>query len=111
MDDAIESILDEPLEDMPETIEVCGYIPMVPNKTKIAKHVVEHLVEHLEDEFGNPDGDYVETTDNIKKAAEDLVRTVLEEFTVWACDLVKWKTINVQEWIKENRPEWLEETR
>ena len=110
MDVAIESIIDDsPISDLPETIEVCGYAYRVPNVTKIADYVIEHLLEHLDEEFGDHDGGYTDSTDSIKEAAEELVTTTLEEFTVWACDLVTRKTLNVKDWIKENRPEWLKE--
>ena len=33
-----------------------------------------------------------------------------EEYTSWACEQVCSQEINVSDWIKKNRPDWLEET-
>ena len=111
MDDAIESALDsiDDIKDLPETIEVCGYARAVPNPKKEVENVISRLLEGLDEEYGNPDGGYTDPTDSMIKASEAFVSAVIEKYKVWACDLIKRETINVQEWIKENRPDWLEE--
>jgi len=110
MDPAIEEILDgmDNINALPETIEVCGYAHTEPSSKGINEHVLEHLLEWLDEEYGDSDK-YSDPTDGMKEAADTFVAAVLAEYTVWACDLVKKETVNVQEWIKENRPDWLEE--
>jgi len=111
MDDAIESMLDgmDDIKDLPKTIDVCGYAYMKPNPGSTSEHVLEHLLEHLDEEYSDPDGSYAAPTDSMKEAAKAFVTAVLDEYTVWACDLVKRETVNVQAWIKANRPDWLDE--
>jgi len=109
MDDAIESMLDGMDDDidLPETIEVCGFAHTEPNIKKEAAGILERFIEGLDENYGDPDGSYTETTDRMKESAEEFVTAVLEEYQVWACDIVKRETVNVQEWIKDNRPDWL----
>jgi len=112
MDDAIESELEGMEDPLPETIDVCGFARSMPNAKRLAGDVLERLLENLDAEYGNPDG-YMEYTDqyleSMKAAAEEFVAAVLDKYTVWACDFVKREKVNVQEWIKANRPDWLEE--
>lgn len=111
LDDAIESMLDgmDDINDLPATIEVCGFARMAPNAKHEAAGVLERLIEILDEEYGDPDGGYAVATDSMKVAAEEFVTTVLDEYTVWACELVQRQTVNCRLWIKENRPDWLEE--
>lgn len=111
MDDAIESILDgvDAVDALPKTIEVCGFIHSEPNAKSEAAKILAQLLENLDKDYGDPGGAFTKATDGMKRAAKVFVITVLEEYTVWACELVKRETINVREWIKENRPDWLEE--
>ena len=109
MDDAIESILDGvgDIKDLPETIEVCGYVHRMPDLKKEAFIVLERMLEGLDETYGDPDG-YTKATDCMIDAAEKFAKAIIDEHKVWACQLVKRETINVQAWIKENRPDWIE---
>ena len=111
MDDAIESIIDgtDDIEDLPETIEVCGFARIEPSMKNGAEVALERLLENLDEEYSDPDGSYTDPTDKMIEASKEFVATVLDEYKVWACELVSRETINVQKWIKENRPEWLKE--
>jgi len=111
MDDAIESILDgmDDINALPETIDVCGFARMEPNAKSEAVRVLERTLSDLDQEYGNPDGNYTKATDSMQEAAKTFVAAVLDEYTVWACDIVKRETVNVQAWIKENRPDWIED--
>ena len=108
MDDAIESILDD-IKDLPETVEVCGFARRELISKGTSNHVLEHLLEHLDQEYADPDGSYSDPTKGMIEASDTFVAAVLKEYKVWACDLIKRETVNVQSWIKENRPDWLEE--
>jgi len=112
MDDAIESILDGTgdIKDLPETIEVCGFVYLdLPSVESLASRVLGDFIEGLDENYSNPDAGYTKETGTMKEAAVAFVTTVLEKYKVWACDLVKRETINVREWIKENRSDWLED--
>lgn len=109
-DDAIECILND-AGDLPEKIDICGYARMVPNGELLAHHALEHLLEDLDEEYGDPEGGYVSGTDKMKEAAKVFTTTVLDEYVSWACEIVKRETVDVTAWVKENRPDWLEQER
>ncbi len=107
-DDAIEGILD--MGELSGTLEICGYARMeLPGAESLCDHVLEHILEGLDEEHSDPEGSYSEPTDNMKEAAKVFVTAVLSEYTSWACEIVERKTIDVAAWVKENRPDWLEE--
>ena len=108
MDDAIESILDG-IGDLPETIEVCGYARREPDARVDVNNVLERILEGLDEEYGDPDGDATEPTADMISAEKDFIATVLDDYISWACELVKTEKINVNTWIKENRPDWIED--
>ena len=109
-DIAIESILDGPITELPETIEVCGFNHIkLTDADSLAEGVLKRFLERLDEEYSDPDGSYTDPTDKMTEASKEFVATVVDEYKVWACELVSSETINVQKWIKENRPEWLEE--
>ena len=110
MDDAIESILDSPISELPETIEVCGFTHIkLTDVDSLAEGVLERFLDRLDEEYSDPDGCYTDPTGKMIEASKEFVATVLDEYKVWACELVSRETVNVKDWIKENRPEWLEE--
>lgn len=110
-DDAIESLLDGvgDIDKLPETLEIYGYARQLPKVNTWAVNILDRFLENLDEEYGNPDGNYTESTDSMKEAAEKFVTTVLDDYVSWVCDIVAHKTINVKEWIQKNRPDWLEE--
>jgi len=107
----IKSVLDgmDSIDDLPETLEMRGYARLEPNIKIEADNVLYTILESLDEEFGNPDSYPTKATDNMKTAAKKFVATVLDEYTLWTCEIVERKTINVQDWIKENYPNWLKE--
>lgn len=108
-DDAIECLLDG-TDPLPEKLEICGYARMeLPKAESLVSHVLDHLMETLDKEYADPEGSYTDATDGMKEAAKVFVAAVLDEYTNWACELVKRETIDVMEWVKANRPDWLKE--
>lgn len=108
---AIESILDF-FDPFPETIEICGYARVEkPAPEKLEGSVLENLIEHLDCDFelGHPDGDSYEITDGMKEAESVFIKAVLKEYNPWSCEIVTRETVDVQKWVRENRPDWLEE--
>ena len=106
-DEAIMNILDG-TDKLPDKIEICGYVRMVPNIELLSANILERLLEDVDDEYGDPDESYTKVTDAMKEAAKEFLTTVLDEYTVWACEIVKRETVDVMPWVKENCPEWLE---
>lgn len=114
-DDAIEYLLDGLLgpemtgkqvrEALPEKLEVKGYARM-----KIAvQDPLEFMIENLYEEYGNPEGDPSDgITDDMRKAADALMKVVEEQYKPWACEPVETEEIDVIAWVEKNRPDWLE---
>ncbi len=109
IDEAIESILDG-TDKLPEKLEICGFARMeLPGVEFLATDVLDRLLEGLDEDHGDPDGSYTSGTDKMKEAAVKFTATVLDEYVSWACEIVKRETVDVAAWVKENRPEWLEQ--
>ena len=109
-DEAIESIL-ENSDQGDGDLEICGYARMaLPGTERMADEVLEHLFEYTLEEYSDPEGDYdAGQTDAMKAAAIKFIEVFKAEYVPWACEIVKRETIDVEEWIKENRPDWLEQ--
>ena len=113
MDVAIEEELDarNGIDGLPRTLEICGFVRAdKPTAESLLDNGLEYLLEYLDDNYGNPE-EYTVPTDTMKEAAKVFVQAVLNEYTVWSCSIVKRKTIDVAQWAKDNRPEWLDETK
>jgi hypothetical protein len=110
IDDAIEDYLDgADRSDLSETLEVYGYARMSVDPEKFKEVVLELAGEYLGEEFDGEDGH--EQNEEIERAAESFVKTYLENYTPWGCKLVKTEKVNVEEWVKKNRPDWLKSGR
>ncbi len=107
MDDAIESILDDMAPSpLPSRIEICGYALMV---VKIATGALEDVLENLDMKYGNPDGDPKDPTPKMVLAEEMFLDVVSREYECWTCEIVERREIDVAEWVKSQRPDWLED--
>lgn len=102
--DAIEGILDDLEKPFPEIIEIAGFARMVPSEGYFC--ILDDVLERLDEEFGDPDGDHFEPTPAMKEAEKAFVEVIRREYKPWMCEEVCRKTINVAEWIKQNRPDW-----
>jgi hypothetical protein len=111
--EAIEAILEdlgiEDIADMPETIEVCGYARMRPNIVESYKgDILERLLESLDEEHADPEGDRTEPTEAMQEAEAAFLAVIQKEYEAWGCEEIIRETVNVKEWVKAHRPDWLE---
>jgi len=106
-DEAIEYILDG-LDELPETLEICGYARMEVKESadNLAERVLEDLIENLDDEYGGEEP--TEISEKMKNKSKEFVQFILDVYESWQCEIVKRETIKVDDWVKENRPDWLE---
>ena len=108
--DAIEEYLDQIEISMlteEHTVTVYEFKPMEVDPKFL--HPLDVLLEHLDEEYGNPE-DYSEPTAKMKEAEAAFVKIVLEEYDVWGCEKTgKFETVNSLVWIREHRPDWLED--
>jgi hypothetical protein len=105
-DEAIEGIL-ENIEGLPETIAICGYARMKPNYAHCEPLV--DVLDALDQDYGDPD-ESTEPSAAMVEAERAFIAVIEKEYKVWAMEVVCEKTINVNEWVKTHRPEWLEAT-
>lgn len=112
MDEAIESYLDSQLdlEDIwsTYTLTVYGFVPSNPTKLKLEGNILETVLEWLDEEYG-PDDDYTKPTDAMIEAEDIFIEAILKEYRSRRYKAVEKVEINVAEWVKENRPDWLED--
>ena len=105
-DEAVEAHLDDQVQlDLDEEIEVYGYARIIVNKSVFAKVILESASDFLSDSYDGEDGH--EQNEAIKTAAATFVETYLENYEPWACQVVETKTVNVGDWVRKNRPDWL----
>jgi hypothetical protein len=111
-DAAIENYLDclavDNVSELPETVTLNAYAKVEVNLEKEAADVLDYLLDFWNDEYGGPDDRPEEATSSMKAAAEEFIKKVFAEYDVRACEKVSEREINVQEWVKKNRPDWLE---
>ncbi len=108
MDVAIEAELDG-CDKLTGTLVICGYARYdKPKAEKWGDDILENLLERLDEDYGPPE-DSTDKTDAMKEAAKVFVQAVLDEYLVWRCEVVERKTIDVPEWVKANRPDWLKQ--
>jgi hypothetical protein len=102
IDQVVMEYLDEyPREEWDRELVVYGFAPSEPHiKDGFS---LDRLAEALYEDFGNPNeyGD-VTITEAMKEAEKVFHDVVLKEFDVWRCDLVEKRTINIEQWCKEN---------
>lgn len=125
LDEAVEHYLDdllhpkmsptEVLAALPGSLDVYGYArddgPSEKEQRSWAMSLVEQLVEWIDDEYGDPDGGGCgnENEPACQDIAREMVETALQNYVVWRCSKVETKTINVEEWVRRERPDWLVE--
>jgi len=108
IDEAIEAILDDWYEDvLPEEIDVYGFSRM--KVTFDPEDILESIVTNLDEEYGDPDGHWSDmVTSKMEEASREFARILTKEYKPWACEEVEKVKVDVQSWVKENRPDWLE---
>lgn len=94
----------------PEILEIECFRQSVVPETFLASVALDRVLECLDEEFGNPDGDYSDPTDAMKAAEAVFIKAVLFEYSVWSCEETgEVERVNVLEWVRENRPDWLDD--
>lgn len=108
MDEAIEYHLDSiapaPFQG---ALKVYGYAPCIVSPNELdPRDVVEGLLERLDEYYGSPDHG-TPATQVMLIAAKGLCEIVIAEYKPWGHDIVETVEVDVLEWVKEHRPDWL----
>lgn len=126
--EAIHEYLDsmyDPKADILTTIARCcpltvtGFAPVDVDErwiTSLAANAVERFVEHVEEEYGHPNGDVQQVTDEKRDALEVAVRTAflaaVKDLRPWLCKKVESRTYtaeDVEAILRADCPEWFGE--
>lgn len=109
IDEAVEKHLDEldDIENFPDTLKVYGHARRTINRERFRAMIAERAQEYLDEEYGGEYG--CDITEEAEKALDVFVDAYIKECTPWQCEKVETKEINVNEWVKEHAPHWLEE--
>jgi len=95
-------------DEWPETLEVEGFRKAVVPESFFRDSLLTRALEALDEEFGDPDGGYSAPTPGMIEAEAAFIRAVLKEYLVWTCEKTgEIERVNVAEWVRENRPDWL----
>jgi hypothetical protein len=114
-DEAIESYLDdcfEPdgtLNGFPETVTLRAYDPFKLDPEVIAGEVLERTIKACDEEYGDPTGDDTPQTARMKEAALAFAKVFVEEYEVFMCLEADREEVDVESWVKQHHPEWLED--
>lgn len=106
--EAIEEYLDG-REDLGGHIMLYHYArKMKPTPEKLKGLVLELVIEQLDLSYdlGPPD-EPTEQTEEMESAEAIFLRAFLESYVPWACEIVDQTEIDVQAWVRDNRPDWL----
>lgn len=108
-DEAIEGILCSS-GDMSGELEICGYAPEEVDWAYYEQYILGHLLERLDEEYGNPKRGGT-CTEEMELATKQFIEEIKEHYEVWACEEVIRETIDIAEWVRKHRPDWLEEVK
>lgn len=110
--DAVEDYVDgmgELPADEEATVRVTGYNPQSAAGF-LDGSVLERALESLDEEFGDPNaGEYTQPTEAMRAAEAAFISAVLAEYHVWTCDKVVDVDVPILPWVREHRPDWLED--
>jgi len=89
-----------------ETITVYGFARMaMPTLERFLDMLMDWLNNDLE--LGDLNG-ADPPSDGLKAAARVFHEAMLSEYEPWGCEIVTKEEVNIEQWIRENEPEWLE---
>jgi hypothetical protein len=111
LDDAIEMAIDSLTMPIPKTIEIYKYKRSKPKLSSRfdRENVLMLILDSLDEEFGNPDDPYSESTDEMIKATDEFINKIESLYVSWTCEKVGSTIINCKEWVKTNAPHWVTE--
>jgi len=77
---------DEDYSDFP--IKVYTYNPreVAKDAETFSRDILENILERLDEEYGDPDGDYTEPTDSMKKASLELAKVIFKDYQSFMCE-------------------------
>lgn len=112
LDETIEVILDDAHPDMPESVEVAGWVRAVVTPMAILKQAepLWNVLLSLDAEYGDPNGDIphkTQPTQALKTAERAFAEAIAAEYTPWICEpRIVVVVSDVADWISKHCPHW-----
>ena len=107
IEDRLQEMKEERYGDMPESIELVGYDPMVIGEKEIKRYsdwVLDLLLVNIdESEYGFED--YTEETPEMEEAASEFIKKIVSLYEVKSCEIVCRKTVRVADYIDVEKGE------
>jgi hypothetical protein len=108
-DAAIEDFLSDVPGPVPQTLEVSGYAPMeLPELSYLHDRIRDYISDVLLDEYADPEEPVI-LPESVTMAIDLVARLLHHDYTPWSCDLVRKETVDVAAWVREHRPDWIDE--
>ena len=113
MAEAVEAQIDQlNPTDAPRQVMVQGFRRMVPSVG--SRYVTESMWENLDEEYGDEDGTPIEPDDkDLLDRLDRLAALICEaNYEPWTCEPAGPPIfVEVEDWIRKNRPRWLEDSK
>ena len=107
LDECVERYFNECYPDLPidENLEILVQRYKVIEEDSL--NPLQDFLEQLDEEYG-PNDDFSDPTPKMIEAKKAFVKAVISEYQVWRCEPTgETIKVNLREWVREERPEWL----
>ena len=94
---------------MPPKVIVYGFARLEIMAATHRGDPLEGFLERLDEEHADPDGGCTFPTERMKEAERVFIEAVLAEYVPWGCEQVTEVEIDAMAWVREHRPDWLDE--
>ena len=111
IDAAIEEILDD-IEPMQiSAIGTLTVVAMRPVALLPSDFDIDCILDDMDERFGDPDGSAWEPSAAVVAAFDAFVAVVIKHFPVWLHEEVLRVEVDGSAWVREHRPDWMEEVK
>ena len=85
------------VDGVPEEVTVWRFTRVKADTRLLALNALDRLLERLDEDYGDPEGDYTESDDAMKKAAAEFGEKVVAQYKVWMCERDGSEVVSVKE--------------
>lgn len=102
IEDAVQSWADDLEGPLPEEVTVYGWKRMeIPSAEAIAERVLDDVLERLDEEYGDPDGGFVQPAKELNAAALRFAEEVRTHYVSWMCEQATSRIVRVADYVTE----------
>lgn len=98
IEDTVKRVMEDgSYSDFPIKINVFKPMSIAKDAETLARDMLDDILENLDCNYGDPDSNGTESTEDMRKASLGLAKVILKDYQSWACE----KTGEVIEYSKE----------